>query len=278
MVEEHTILKNINKKTKAELVRIFFRENLGSLMLAIFFGLLLYFIYAEASSQYRWQWNRIWRYIGVFSENGFKAGPLLEGLYLTLLLILNSLILAIIFGFILCYAKLSLSPVARLVSSQIISIIRNTPLLIQLFLFYYVFAPIFNLSNFSSAVLTLALFEGSYLAEIFRGGIVSIPKTQWESAFSLGMTTSNTLSIVIIPQALRNILPSFSGQLISLIKDTSLVSAIAVADLTQKARALISETFLSFETWLLVALFYFILTAFVSIPAYIYQRVKINKI
>ncbi len=266
--------ESIPNITLAEKIRIFFRENLGSIILLLTFIVLAHFIYNEASTQYRWQWNRIWRFVGVFGLDGFKSGPLLEGLYLTLLLIISSLFLAVFIGFTLCFSMLSSSPVAKFVADNIISAIRNTPLLIQLFIFYYVFAPIFNFSNFISAVLTLALFEGAYLAEIFRGGLISIPRSQWESAFSLGMNTSRTLFSVIIPQALRNILPSFSGQLISLIKDTSLVSAIAVADLTQKARALISETFLSFETWILVAIFYFILTALISIPTFIYQKFK----
>ncbi len=265
---------NVPQLTLTEKFRALLRENFGALLLFFIFACVVYLVYQEASTQYRWQWHRIWRYIGVFGENGFKSGPLLEGVYLTLGLIFSSLFLAVFIGFILCFAMLSLSPVARLVASQVISIIRNTPLLIQLFIFYYVFAPIFNLSNISSAILTLALFEGAYLAEIFRGGLLSIARSQWEGAFSLGMGTNVTLFHIIIPQALRNILPSFSGQLISLIKDTSLVSAIAVADLTQKARALISETFLSFETWILVAFFYFILTLLVSVPTFIYQKFK----
>ncbi len=260
------------KRTFAEKARFFFGNNIASI---IVLGLLLFLcslIVDQASEQYRWQWNRIWRYVGVFTENGFKQGTLFEGLKLTAQIIFYSLFLAIGIAIALCYARLCKSPVARSLAISIVSIVRNTPLLIQLFVFYYVFAPIFYFDNFNSAVLTLALFEGAYLSEIFRGGILSVSKTQWEASFSLGMDTEQSLRLVIIPQALRNILPAFSGQLISLIKDTSLVSAIAVADLTQKARALISETFLSFETWLLVAIFYFALTTMVSIPAYFYNK------
>lgn len=258
--------------TFIERLRLFTSQYLSSIIFFLCVALIFYWVYEQASTQYRWQWGRVWRYIGVFTDDGFHAGPILDGLLITLLLIISSLALSVIIGISLCFLRLSLSPVAVLFSKCVVSTIRNTPLLIQLLLFYYVFAPLFSFSNFTSAVLTLALFEGAYLSEIFRGGIISLPKAQWEASFSLGMSTPVSLRYIILPQALRNILPSFSGQLISLIKDTSLVSAIAVADLTQKARALISETFLSFEIWILIAIFYFFITAIVNIPAFIYAK------
>lgn len=123
-----------------------------------------------------------------------------------------------------------------------------------------------------TAVFCLALFEGVYLAEILRGGILALPHAQWEAAFSLGMSLPKTLRYVILPQVFRNVLPSLAGQLISLIKDTSLVSAIAAADLTLQARNVISETYLSFEIWIIVAVLYFLLTLFVSVPALIFAQ------
>lgn len=261
-----------NKATPAEKLRNFLAKYLGSLLFLCCLFCVAYYLYEVASAQYRWQWGRIWRYVGVFTDEGFRKGPLIDGLLITLELIAYSTVLAIICGLTLCFASLSLSPVARAFAGFVISTIRNTPLLIQLFVFYYILAPVFGLSPFHSAMITLAIFEGAYLSEIFRAGIISLPKAQWEASFSLGMSTPMTLRLVILPQALHNVLPTFSGQIISLIKDTSLVSAIAVADLTQKARTLISETFLSFETWILVALFYFALTALVSIPAYLYSK------
>lgn len=233
-------------------------------------------IYGEASAQYNWQWARVWRYLGTFqTENleaksplfaAFQAGLLLKGLGITLLLVLYGFVLTVLFAFILVFMKLCQSPVLTLASQTVISIIRNTPLLIQLFLWYFVFADIFSLNPFLTAVFCLALFEGVYLAEILRGGIMAVPHTQWEAAFSLGMTLPKTLLHVIMPQVFRNVLPSLGGQFISLIKDTSLVSAIAIADLTLQARTVISETYLSFEIWLLVACLYFALTLFISIP------------
>lgn len=226
-------------------------------------------IYDEASTGYHWQWARVWRYVGSFQADtlsSFKAGLLLQGLWITLLLIGCGLIFSILFAAVLAVMKLCQSPVLRAASQGIISLIRNTPLLIQLFLWYFVIAGMFGINPFMTAVLCLALFEGVYLAEILRGGIMAISHTQWEASFSLGMTLPKTLYYVIMPQVLRNVLPSLAGQFISLIKDTSLVSAIAVADLTLQARTVISETYLSFEIWLVVACLYFLLTLLVSIP------------
>lgn len=233
-------------------------------------------IYGEASTHYTWQWARVWRYAGTFQADSFfgtfKAGFLLKGLGITLLIILYSLVFTVLIAPCLVFMKLSRSPVLIAVSSGIISVIRNTPLLIQLFIWYFEFAGMFGLSPFVTAVLCLAFFEGVYLAEILRGGIIAVSHTQWEASFSLGMTLPKTLVYVIMPQVFRNVLPSLAGQFISLIKDTSLVSAIAVADLTLQARNIISETYLSFEIWLVTALCYFALTLFVSLPFWLLTR------
>ena len=243
-------------------------DGLAPLFLIFCMAFFAYIIYEQATTNYTWQWARVWRYLGVFTEQGFKAGVLLKGLKLTLLIAFYSLILSFIIGISLAFMQLSCSPVLGLFSRTIIRIIRNTPLLIQLFLCYFVISPVLHLTPFITAILCLALFEGVYVAEIIRSGIITIPHTQWEASFSLGMNTRRTLQYVIMPQVLRNILPSLAGQFISLIKDTSLVSTIAVADLTLEARNVISETYLSFEIWILVAIIYFTLTLFINIPVF----------
>ncbi len=243
-------------------------ESIAPLFLIFSMLFFAYFVYDQATTNYTWQWSRVWRYLGVFTEQGFKAGTLLKGLELTLLIACYSLFLAFVIGISFAFMQLSCSPVLRLFSIITISIIRNTPLLIQLFLCYFVISPIIHLSPFLTAIICLSLFEGVYVAEIIRSGITNIPQTQWEASFSLGMNTRKTLQYVIMPQVFRNIMPSLAGQLISLIKDTSLVSTIAVADLTLEARSVIAETFLSFEVWILVAIIYFTLTLFINIPVF----------
>ena len=107
----------------------------------------------------------------------------------------------------------------------------------------------------------------AYMAELFRAGLQSVPRAQWEAGISLGLGVWNTLRLVILPQAVRRMLPPLTSQLVSLIKDTSLVSAIAVADLTMQAQVLIADTFLAFEIWLIVAALYLALTLCVALPA-----------
>lgn len=233
-------------------------------LLALFFALLWGL---WGSSSYDWQWFRVGRFIGTWEAGSFVPGPLCQGLWMTVELSVAGLLVALPLALLVAGMRLSESPTARLVAQGFLVCTRNTPLLMQLFVVYFVVAPVFGLGPFASAVLALAAFEGSYMAEIFRGGLLGIPKNQWEAAFSLGMSQGQALRIVVLPQAFRNVLPALTGQVISLIKDTSLVSAIAVTDLTMRAQQIITETFLSFEIWLLVAALYLSLTLLISLPA-----------
>lgn len=235
-------------------------------------GALCWWLADAASEQYRWQWYRVWRFVGTWEDGVFSPGVLLEALGVTLQLTVASLVLSMGIGGVLAGMKLSASPVARMLASAAIGALRNTPLLMQLFMVYFVAAPVLGIGPFAAAVLSLSLFEGAYIAEIFRAGMLAIPKAQWEAALSLGMPVSTAARLVVVPQALRLVLPPLAGQLVSLIKDTSLVSAIAVADLTMRARLVITDTFLSFEIWLLTAAIYLMLTLLVSVPAKLLER------
>ena len=145
-----------------------------------------------------------------------------------------------------------------------LELIRNTPLLVQIFFLYFVMAPILDLGRTPTAILALSLFEGAYASEIFRAGIESIGRGQWEACYSLGLTRAQTYRRVILPQALRRILPPLTSQAVSLIKDSALVSTIAVYDLTMEGRTIIADTFLTFEIWFVVAAVYLILTLTLS--------------
>lgn len=256
-----------SRPTAAEKVRAAFANYAGPLLLLALMVLVVLAIVREASAGYRWQWYRVPRYIGRFTENGFAPGPLLLGLGVTLKLAAASMGIAISAGLTAALCRLSASPPARLLGTSYVEIIRNTPLLLQLFMVYFAFAPLFGLSPFFSASLALGLFEGAYLAEIFRAGLISVPTDQWEAAFSLGFGTGGALRSVVLPQAFGKILPPFISQIVALIKDTALVSAIAVQDLTMRARDVISDTFMSFEIWLVTALVYLILTSSADVLA-----------
>jgi polar amino acid transport system permease protein len=214
---------------------------------------------------YNWQWYRVPQYLLTHEDGRWITGPLIDGLMVTFEITGASLVLAFIFGLTSALGRLSDSYVARIVSRFYLELIRNTPLLVQLFFIYFVVAPIFDLSRFVSAVLALSLFEGAYASEIFRAGMVSIHKGQWEAAHSLGLSTFDTYRRIILPQALRRILPPLTSQAISLVKDSALVSTIAVYDLTMRGREIISETFLAFEIWFTIAAMYLVVTVCLSI-------------
>lgn len=250
------------------------RPGLGGffLLLALAGLAFVYWKLASEGMSYEWQWNRVWRHFGRWTAHGFVAGPLLEGILMTLGIAVAGFCLSTFLGLAAAVCRLSPWPFCRLAAGAYVELWRNTPLLLQLFFVYFLLSPLFALGPFGSAVLALGAFEGAYMAELFRAGLLSVPRAQWEAALSLGFGLSETLRLVILPQAARNMLPPLTSQVVTLIKDTSLVSAIAVADLTMRAQAIIAETFLAFEVWLLVAAIYLALTLCVSVPGWIWER------
>ena len=213
---------------------------------------------------YHWQWYRVPQYIVEVSDGTLRPGPLIDGLLITFQVSAMGLILAFFFGLVTALLRLSDSLIGTTVARLYLEIVRNTPLLVQLFFLYFVIAPVLGIGRFTSAVLTLALFEGSYASEIFRSGITSIHRGQWEAAYSLGLGAYHTYRYVILPQAVRRMLPPLASQAISLVKDSALVSTIAVYDLTMRAQVIISETFLTFEIWFTVAAMYLAITVMLS--------------
>jgi polar amino acid transport system permease protein len=214
----------------------------------------------EQSLGYHWKWYRMPRYLLQFTEDGLTLGPLLQGLLVTFKISGLSLLLAMLFGLTTAIFRLSDSFTASLVARGYVAFIRNTPLLTQIFFIYYVVGPVFGLGAFGSAVLALSLFEGAYASEIFRAGIVSIHKGQWEASYSLGLSAWDTYRKVVIPQAVRRILPPLTGVGVTLIKDSSLASTIAIYELTQQGNIVAADTFMVFEVWFTVAAVYLAIT------------------
>ena len=226
---------------------------------------IIYVILRGASEQgYHWQWYRVPQYIFSFEDGRFTFGPLLEGLKITLHITWISMILTYIIGLVTALLRLSDSIVGRFVARIYLEVARNTPLIVQLFFVYFVIAPVLGIDRLFAAILALSLFEGAYASEIYRSGIVSLPKGQWEAAHSLGLTGFDTYRKVILPQAIRRVLPPLTSQTISLIKDSSLVSVIAVYEMTMQANALVAETFLTFELYFTIAGIYLVITVFLS--------------
>ena len=249
----------------------------ANLMQVLLFACLLLLVgmslYSGAEADgYNWQWYRIPRYLALLSPSGWSAGPLLQGVLVTLQISLCSLILAFMIGIVVALLRLSGSPVGQLLASAYLEIVRNTPLLVQIFVVYFVLAPIFDIDRFASAVLALSLFEGAYASEIIRAGILAVPKGQWESARALGLQMSHFYRHVILPQALRQMAPPLTSQSVSLIKDSALVSTIAIFDLTMRGQQIVAETFLTFEVWITVALLYLSLTLSISLLVKFLER------
>ncbi len=231
--------------------------------------IVLIFTIGYRNLEYNWQWYRIKPFLFVFENGEFTKGLLFDGLLITLKISSLGLVFSLIIGFLSAFARLSSSPVLKLLSWVYVETIRNTPLLIQIFFLYFVISPVFNIPAFSSAVIALSLFEGAYSSEIIRSGIISIPTGQYEAAQSIGLSVPATYIKVIIPQMLRQTLPMLAGQSVSLIKDSALVSTISIYDLTMQGQRIVSETFLTFEIWFTVALCYLAVTASLS---YIIRR------
>jgi polar amino acid transport system permease protein len=246
---------------------------LDSLKFIALSGLLVLVLFRGSEKMgYYWQWYRVPRYLFTLENGHWTAGPLLQGLAVTLHITAISLVLATLIGLAAAFLRLSRSFLGNLVARGYLESIRNTPLLVQLFFIYFVVAPVFDLSRFTSAVMALSLFEGAYASEIFRAGIVSIHRGQWEAAYSLGFSTPQTYRYVILPQATRRILPPLASQAISLIKDSAMVSTIAIYDLAMQAEAIIAESYLVFEIWFVVAGIYLVMTVTLSLLINLLER------
>lgn len=196
---------------------------------------------------------------------GLRPGPLLVGLWLTLEISSISLVFALLLGLIAGLGRVARNPAAHGLATTYVEIIRGTPLLVQIFIFYFFIGTVLQLSAFAAGVAALSVFTGAYVAEIVRAGIEGVAKGQMEAARSLGLSHAQAMRHVVLPQALRRTLPPMAGQFINLIKDSSLVSVMALTDLTKAGREVVSSTFSPFEVWFTVAAMYLLLTGSLSL-------------
>ncbi len=188
-----------------------------------------------------------------------------EGLLLTFLVSVAAMIIAATVGLPLALARLSRSAWLRIVCGGYVEFMRNTPLLHQLFLVFFGLPLLgINIPGFAVGVLGLAGLHAAYMAEIFRAGIVSISKRQEEAGLALGMTRWQAMSRVILPQAIPASLPPLVNQLVLLIKDSSLVSTIGIAELTLRGRVLAEGTAATYEVFAAIGILYLLLTGAVA--------------
>ena len=217
--------------------------------------------------------DNVYQYDYIASKSQTRAGPILNGLLITLKISFFAAILTFFIGIIVAFMKLSSLSFLRSIATVYITVVRGTPLLVQIFLFYFIVANIFELERFVAGVLSLGIFFGAYMAEILRGAIQSIDKGQLEAAKSLGISNFQAMRYIILPQAFKRALPTLVGEMIALVKDSSLVSVISITDLTKVGKEIVANTFSPFETWIVVALLYLCIT---SILSFIGHRIEKN--
>ncbi|TDQ43017.1 amino acid ABC transporter permease [Aureibacillus halotolerans] len=199
---------------------------------------------------------------------------LLEGFWITFYIIILGMFFGTLIGIVFGLMRLSRSKIVLFLASIYIEIVRGTPMLAQIFFIYFGISEAtgINLDKTTTGVIVIAINAGAYLAEIFRAGIQSVDKGQMEAGRSLGLTHNQTMRQIIWPQALKLIIPPYGNQFIISLKDTSLLSAIAVGELLYNAKQFAATDFSYFETFALVCVFYLIITIPSSILLRRYER------
>jgi polar amino acid transport system permease protein len=219
-------------------------------------ALSLVFCFSFQHLAYKLRWNSIYPYRQMF----------LDGWLTTIGLSAAALVCSTLIGLCSALAQGSRFLPLRYLGKIYVELIRGTPLLVQILILFYVVADAFGVQNrYLVGVLTLSLFSGAYISEIIRAGIESVGRSQWESARAIGLTRAQTYRYVVFPQALRQTLPPLAGQFVSLVKDSSLLSIIAIQELTKSAEMVNARTFSTLECYLPLALGYLILTLPISL-------------
>lgn len=185
---------------------------------------------------------------------------LMQGLKMTVILTVISIAIALVLGVFFGLLRVSQWIVLRAIGTTFVDIFRGTPLLVQAFFIYFGIPAAlgFQMSAFTAGIITLSLNAGAYMTEIVRGGIQSVDKGQMEASRSLGVSYLQTMRKVILPQAIRTMIPSYINQFVITLKDTSILSVIGIAELTQTGRIIIARNFQSFYMWLIIGIIYFI--------------------
>ncbi|MGA1862676.1 amino acid ABC transporter permease [Deferribacter thermophilus] len=267
---------------------------LDLIILSIFFISVYYFFYKiNNSMHYNWKWGQIFQYF--FKEINGKIVPnvIMIGVINTLKISIYSIIVSTFIGFVFGIMKASKNTFFRLISISYVEIIRNIPSIVVIFVVYFflgdIFIKIFNIeqildffynkypdffnlmlvergraSVFIIGILALSLYESAYISEIVKGAILAIKKEQIDSAKSLGMNKWQRLRYIILPQAMPLIIPPLTGQMVSTIKDSAILSVISIPELTFQGMELMASTYLIFEIWIIITVIYLVINTILS--------------
>ena len=201
-----------------------------------------------------------------------------NGLGTTLLLAFISVAIGCLIGAIVAIMKLAKNKPLNWIATIYIEIIRDTPLLLQLYFFYFLLPdimPALKLSKFTCIAVALVINSGAYMSEIFRSGIQSIDRGQTEAARSLGLSASQTMLRIILPQAFKNVLPAMCNEFVAVTKETSLASTFYVGDLMTQYQTISGKTYLVIEPLIIIGVIYFVVTFTMSkLIAVLERRLK----
>ncbi len=216
-----------------------------------------------------------------------------NGIWTTISITGISFLLVMVFGLIVALGRLSKSTIIKGIATVYVEVIRGIPMLVQLIFWYFAFPSLvqslgdwFNIQSFqdynanalSMAILGLTFGYSAYMSEVYRAGIQSISRGQMEAARSMGMTYFQAMWYVILPQAVRVILPPVGNEFITLLKDSSLVSVVAVADMTRRGREFMAANFIPIQTWVMIALLYLVMTLLASrLVTWMERKFKMEK-
>jgi len=221
------------------------------------------FSFAFSQLQYGWEWSAIWQYRQKF----------LQGWMMTVIISAAALVASLVIGLLTALARRSSFLPLRYAALLYVETIRGTPLLVQILILFYVVANAFGVENrYVVGIMTLSLFAGAYLAEMIRSGIESIRDSQLESARAIGLTRVQTYRYIIFPQVARQLIPPLTGQFASIIKDSSLLSIIAVSEFTLNAQEVNAFTYSTLESYLPLAVGYLLLTLPISLISRTLER------
>ncbi|MFL0269480.1 amino acid ABC transporter permease [Candidatus Clostridium radicumherbarum] len=186
----------------------------------------------------------------------------LNGAKFTIVLAIFTVIFGVILGVILALMRISNNKILNFIGAAYVEFIRGTPVLVQVYIIYYALPSLLgiNLPDMAAGVLALSINSGAYVAEIIRAGIQAVDKGQLEAARSLGMKYGTAMRYIIVPQAIKNILPALGNEFITVIKESSIVSVIGIHELMYNADTVRGNTFRAFEPLIIAAIMYFVLT------------------
>lgn len=246
--------------------RIFNSVPVSISIYAIVIGFIGYSAFSGSQAMgYNWQWYRVPQYFYALTDDGFEWGEISLGLVKSLELSATAFVIAVLIGLLIALLRLSTLVIGKALAIVFLEFVRNMPLLVLLYLFYYVLGPIFSLDRYWASILCLAVYHGAMVSEIFRAGINAVPAGQWEAARSVGMGDAQLYRFIVLPQSIRFMLPPLTGEAVNMIKSSAIVSVIAVAELTTIGRNIISDTYMSFEIWFTIAAVYLVVTLILSV-------------